>query len=221
MAFVHKILNTVTQSSYILEIDIKKCFDSIDHEFIMENILVNKKILKQCLDCGVMENKEPIYYEEYGVPQGGIISPIICNFALNGFEALMKEKVKLWSKKKNQIFSKDEIKGLGFCRFTDDMVIIANNINLIHSLKFNLIEFLKIRGLKINENKTKITHINDVFKFVGFFYRRFLYKKPRTKTITSYSSSRTYMMQGKILVQTPEKKYKEFLNKIKLNIQQS
>lgn len=144
MAYTHKILNLVTQPEYILEIDIRKCFDTIDHKFIMKNILVNKKILNQWLKCGVMEANETFYYDEYGVPQGGIISPIICNLTLNGFESFIKQTLKEGTTKRGKnIFTKNEITGFGFCRFADDMVIIANNLKVIHFVKVLLEEFLK------------------------------------------------------------------------------
>lgn len=86
-------------SKYTLEVDIRKCFDSIDHQFIIKNIQMNRKILKQWLKNGVMDS-ENFYYDKMGVPQGGIISPIIGNLVLNGFEQLIKNQIKIWVKSK-------------------------------------------------------------------------------------------------------------------------
>lgn len=90
IGYVRPIFRMNEQPDYILEVDIAKCFDNIDHKYIIDSILINKKILKQWLNCGVLDSNQR-YYDERGVPQGGMMSPIICNLVLNGFQKSILE----------------------------------------------------------------------------------------------------------------------------------
>lgn len=71
--------------------DIAKCFDKISHEFLIENTtMIHKMVLVQWLKSGVLEEMNYLYTTE-GTPQGGIISPVLCNIALNGIESEVKQ----------------------------------------------------------------------------------------------------------------------------------
>ena len=214
MAYIRTALVKQDASEYILEVDIKKCFDSIDHKYILENIPVNTKILKQWLICGVMD-ANAYYRDENGVPQGGIISPIICNLVLNGFEelALAKEQINIWYKYKQ--ISEEETSFFIFCRYADDMVLIAKTEHLLHKLNNLLKQFLSIRGLSINENKTKYTYILEGFKF---FFKRFDYQNPKIIKIKKYGKKESrkgfYVKKGNILISPPKESVKKTLEKI-------
>lgn len=199
-------------SEYILEVDIKKCFDTISHQYILENIPVNKKILKQWLKCGVIEPQSS-YTEEEGVPQGGIISPIICNLVLNGFEEHIKKHIKIMAKKYPPLES--PARYFLFCRFADDMVIIARSKHILTICRQQLDIFLSLRGLKINEKKTRITHIEEGFKFVGFFIKRYK-KTPKQVTVGfgKYAKKHEYTNYGPVFSFPP----RESLSKIMKNI---
>lgn len=102
MSYVRNIITKNNQPEYIVELDIRKCFDSISHNYILETVMVNKKILRQWLKAGVMDS-EQFYYHQAGVLQGGIISPIICNLSLNGFQNQIK--LQLQQEVKNPFFT--------------------------------------------------------------------------------------------------------------------
>lgn len=211
--YLQKQLARPGASELILEIDIKKCFDSIDHKYIIETVPVNRKILKQWLNCGVMD-ADSFYYDEKGVPQGGIISPVICNLVLNGFEAHIKEHIQKLFKSKQ--ITLEETRFFLFCRFADDMIIVAKTNRVIEICRSKLEQFLSVRGLNINEKKTKVTHISDGFKFLGFFFKLYLYTKPRKKIIrVGYVKKlKEYSSKGIVLAVPPDESLSSILKNI-------
>lgn len=105
---------------------------------------------------------------DMGTPQGGIMSPTLCNVALNGIEKLVKDlnpKIKGISP------------GVHIIRYADDMVITGKTKEIILRNKKILAEFLAERGLELNEKKTLVTHVKDGFDFLGFNIRRFKYHR--------------------------------------------
>ena len=84
--FIHLSLND--SATWVLEGDIMGCFDNINHQWLIQNIPMDKKILQQWLKAGFMENKR-LFPIEQGTPQGGIISPTLANMALNGLENML------------------------------------------------------------------------------------------------------------------------------------
>jgi len=94
-----------------------------------------------------------------GTPQGGIISPVLCNIALNGLESTVKK-------------SSPAKKGMHLIRYADDMIITGRTEETLQEAKKIVIDFLAIRGLQLNEKKTKLTHINNGFDFLGFNVKR-------------------------------------------------
>jgi len=119
-------------------------------------------VLKQWLKSGVMEQLN--YMDtDAGTPQGGVISPILCNIALNGIE----ERIKKANPPINGIRA-----GVHVVRYADDMIITGRSKEIVQKNKEILSEFLSERGLELNENKTLITHIKAGFDFLGFNIRR-------------------------------------------------
>lgn len=147
-------------ADWILEGDIKGCFDNFDHQWMLDNIPMNKKKLRMWLKAGYME-KGMYYPTPNGTPQGGIISPTLANMALNGLQALLENSFKREHK-------------VHFVRFADDFIITGATKELLEDeIKPLVKEFLKERGLELSESKTKVTHINDGFDFLGFFIKKY------------------------------------------------
>ena len=121
---------------------------------------------------------------ESGTPQGGIISPLLANFVLDGLEdKILKalDSATLSRDKKLTISRRDKTKTTinlkpVICRYADDIVIITRSRNIaLKYIKPTLNEFLKERGLTLSENKTKIfTMKEDDLEFLGY---QFMYKK--------------------------------------------
>lgn len=156
---IRSILDKGYHPRWILDADLSKCFDKINHEFIMNNTpICDKSILSQWLKSGVMEG-ETLTSTTEGTPQGGIISPVLCNVALNGIEAEVKNTVPI---------RKGISPGIHIIRYADDMIVTGKNKEILEKVKETMQSFLKERGLEFNEKKTKIVHIKDGFDFLGF-----------------------------------------------------
>ena len=147
-------------SKWILEGDIKACFDKISHKWMLDNIPMDKAILKQWLEAGYMENNV-FHATTVGSPQGGLASPTIANQVLDGLE----KAVTACSSKGNSI---------QFVRYADDFICTASTKETLEQEVLPvIINFLKERGLELSLEKTKITHIDEGFDFLGFNLRKY------------------------------------------------
>lgn len=176
---IDTVLNRQHSPEWILEGDIKGCFDHISHEWLLSHIPMDKNILQKWLKCGFVFNKE-LFPTEEGTPQGGIISPTLANMTLDGLQPLLAERFKrLWRNSKTFHYK------VNLIRYADDFVITGRSKELLENeVKPLLVEFLKERGLTLSEEKTTITHISDGFNFLGFNVRKFhkrLYTSPSKK----------------------------------------
>src|SRR3990167_1271354 len=155
-----KALSKKTSAEYVLEGDIRACFDSISHQWLMDNIPMDKKILGKWLTAGYME-KGKLYSTELGTPQGGIISPTLLNITLSGLEAAIKAVTKGNEK-------------VNVCIYADDFIITGVSKKVLEKKVKPVVEsFLNERGLFLSEDKTKIIHINDGFDFLGMNIRKY------------------------------------------------
>lgn len=169
-SYVHRCLCKKGSANWILEGDIKGCFDHISHQWIMKNVPMSKKILKQFLKAGFVYRKD-LFPTEKGTPQGGIISPILANLTLNGLAEMLEKKYSSTTsgrvsrhKNKHRIHS---------VVYADDFIITANNEEILHQIKYDIEEFLLVRGLELSESKTLITSIHNGFDFLGWNIRKF------------------------------------------------
>lgn len=156
-------LSRKRSSKYVLEGDIKACFDTISHDWLLENIPMDKTILRKFLKAGFME-KDKIYPTISGISQGGAISPCLTLITLSGLEEKLVSK-------NSSIKKKEKINFIGYA---DDFVVTAENEELLNTKVVPRIEeFLKERGLELSRKKTKVTHIEEGFDFLGFNIRKY------------------------------------------------
>ena len=151
-----------TSAQWVFEADIKSCFDEISHQWILDNIPMNRTILRKWLKAGYMEDKR-LYPTTKGTPQGGIISPTIMNMVLDGLEGELNRKFPRWKGKK-----------VNYIRYADDFVITASSREVIKDEIIPVVkDFLQIRGLMLSEEKSKITHITEGFDFLSQNIRKY------------------------------------------------
>lgn len=169
-----KVLCHKDSAVWILDADIKACFDSISHEWLLNNIPIDKRILSQWLKAGYIE-KQLLLPTTEGTPQGGIISPALANLALDGLEQDLRE---VKGGKSNKIH---------LIRYADDIVVTGASKEVLEvEVKPIIARFLKERGLSLSEEKTSIAHIEHGFDFLGFNLRKYKGKlliKPSKKAI--------------------------------------
>ena len=146
----------------ILETDISKCFDEIDHQVMLKKVVLPSealKGLKYAVKAGV-RGEYPSSIK--GTPQGGVISPLLANIALDGFENLGSNQ---WERCRRD---GKLIRGI---RYADDAVFICKPKANTKKLRQDIDEFLESRGLRINEDKTKTRKAMDGFDFLGWRFR--------------------------------------------------
>ena len=156
---------------WILEGDIKGCFDNISHEWLKENVPMEQSVLSQFLKSGYVFEKN-LYHTDKGTPQGGIISPILSNMTLDGIEGLLNEQY-------------PDMK-VHFIRYADDFLVTAPSKEVAEEIRELIQVFLAERGLELSESKTLITHINDGFDFLGWSFKKYggtLHTKPSRDSI--------------------------------------
>lgn len=191
--------------AWILEGDIKGCFDNINHDWLLNNIPMNKRIMNQFLKSGFIY-KSKLFPTDAGSPQGGSISSLYANMTLDGLEKVIQDKYHRNSKGNIENHYRARTK-VNLVRYADDFIITANSKEIAEDLKVIVSEFLSTRGLELSEEKTTITHIDDGFDFLGWSFRKFkgkLIVKPSKSSIKSIirKCSTIILKEGKACTQT-------------------
>ena len=192
-------LNSQANDRWILDADIKGAFDNISHEYLLNAIgeIPGRELIKQWLKAGYVEAE--IFHEtKSGTPQGGIISPLLANIALNGMENFLSQfkktkEYKYTDSKGRKRTEREQKPRYGFVRYADDFIVTAENREDLEAIKPILETWLNQRGLNYNADKTQITHVNEGFNFLGFNVRHY---------------------KGKCLIKPQKEKVKEFLSGI-------
>ncbi len=176
---------------WVLEGDIKGCFDAISHDWLLAHIPMEKAMLRKGLKAGYME-KHVLHPTEEGTPQGGIISPVLANMTLDGLERLLRE-----------MYPKTTTTGIAakvnLVRYADDFIVTASSKELLEQEIKPFIEtFMQERGLELSQEKTCITHIEDGFDFLG-------------QNVRKYKTGKRY----KLLIKPAQKNVHAHLEKIR------
>lgn len=134
-------------AEYILEGDIKSCFDTIDHDWLLNNIPIKKSILSQFLKSGYFENGR-LFPTDKGAPQGGPLSPILANMVLNGMET---ELERVFHAQKNGRINKIRCSKheVNYVRYADDFLVTADSEDTLLKVKEIISKFLEPRGLSL------------------------------------------------------------------------
>jgi RNA-directed DNA polymerase len=183
-------------AKFVLEGDIKSCFDLISHKWLLKNIPMDKVILQKFLKAQFMEDGK-LYPVTAGIPQGGIISPCLTLITLSGLEILLKSKDERIRKKEK----------INFIAYADDFVITAATEELLNKKVIPIIDkFLAERGLELSKEKTKITHVEKGFDFLGFNIRKYsnekMMIKPSKGNIRNFLSEIRTTIKSNIPLQT-------------------
>ena len=188
-------LSRKDSATWVLEGDIRGCFDNISHEWLLTHVPTDKEVLHRWLKAGFMENRT-LFPTEAGTPQGGIISPTLANLTLDGLEPLLK-----------QHFPRKYANGKTICpkihliRYADDFIITGTTKDVLENEVKPLVEqFLRDRGLQLSPEKTCITHIEQGFDFLGQNLRKF---------------------DGKLIIRPSKKNTHNFLEKVRKLVRQN
>ncbi|MEH2336922.1 group II intron reverse transcriptase/maturase [Nostoc sp.] len=168
----------------VIELDIEKCFDKINHSAIMDELIAPKGLklgIFRCLKAGV--NPE---FPEQGTPQGGVVSPLLANIALNGIESIHRYRDAANACKEPSI------------RYADDMVIILRPEDNAIEILERISEFLRNRGMQVSQKKTKITAATDGFDFLGWHLK--VQKNGKFKSTPSVENFKAFRKKVKRIV---------------------
>ena len=176
---IQQCFNVLTNANtqWILEGDIRSCFDRISHGWLVAHVPMDRVILQKWLKSGYMD-KHVFHETTEGTPQGGIASPALANMALDGLERVLKEKYP--SRPLKSLGNKNP--SVNFIRYADDFIATGRSKDLLEREIKPLIEqFLRERGLELSPTKTVITHVETGFDFLGQNVRRYPDGKRRIK----------------------------------------
>jgi RNA-directed DNA polymerase len=177
-----KVLSRQHSAPWILEGDIRACFDGISHEWLLAHIPMDRVMLRKWLKAGFID-KQVLYPTEAGVPQGGIASPVIANLVLDRLERLLRGQYPSHTRRGQQA-------KVHLARYADDFIITGSSFELLEQEVKPLVEqFLCQRGLELSPEKTRITHIENGFDFLGQQVRKYAGKlliKPARKNVKSF-----------------------------------
>ena len=183
-------LNKGKSPEWILEGDIKGCFDHISHQWLLENIPMDTRILEKWLKCGYVETQK-LFPTDEGTPQGGTISPTLMNMTLDGLERLLHDRLPT----RKKVNGKTHCNKMNFVRYADDFIITGESPDFLREQVVPMVsELLTERGLQLSEEKTVITHIGEGFDFLG-------------KNIRKYN--------GKLLIKPCKSAVRSFLGKVR------
>lgn len=184
---IERCFSSVSRSSpaWVLEGDIKGCFDNIDHDWLLDHVPMDRPMLRKWLKAGYLE-KQVFYDTIAGTPQGGIISPVLANLALDGLERRLRERFPA----RGRGSERGRAAQVHLIRYADDFIVTGRSREILEADVKPLVEaFLKERGLELSAEKTRITHLTEGFDFLGQNVRRYangkLLIKPSGKSVRS------------------------------------
>lgn len=169
---IHSMSKGNSTKSWVVDADIEGCFDNIAHEPLLKAIgnFPARKLIQQWLKAGYVD-KGVFHATESGVPQGGIISPLLANIALHGMESALDIR---YDKNGHTIGCR------GIVRYADDLVVFCKSREDANRAVDELSCWMKTKGLALSESKTKIVHLTVGFNFLGFNIRWYRDKNTRT-----------------------------------------
>ena len=195
---VRNVLSRDVSPKWVLEGDIKGCFDNISHDWLAANVCMDKSILRKWLKAGFIDTGR-LFPTQAGTPQGGIISPVLANLALDGLQAELNT---LFRTVRDARAAK-----VNLVRYADDFIITGSSPELLETKVRPLVEkFLACRGLALSATKTKITHVTEGFDFLGWnvrYLRNTLLVRPSKKNKKAFLEKiRVLLRERKAVAQT-------------------
>ena len=181
VARIYLVINK--KPNYVLDADISKCFDKINHTYLLKKLQCPSKVrhqVKTWLKAGIMDGgafEKP----EAGTPQGGVISPLLANIALDGMIRDVESQFPMYYYSKKGLYTPP----VRIIRYADDFVVLHPELEVIHKAKTAIEAWLKPVGLELKPEKTRICHtlnqlvtgseltVTPGFDFLGFNIRQY------------------------------------------------
>jgi RNA-directed DNA polymerase len=154
---------------WALDADLAQAFDQLAHDHILAMLgtFPAQGMVREWLKAGVVEQGR-LHRTEDGVPQGGVVSPLLLNVALHGMESAAGARYAT-GKHAGVIKSGCPVT----IRYADDFVVLCHTRQEALEVKARLARWLAARGLAFNEDKTRVVSLGEGFDFLGFNVRRY------------------------------------------------
>ena len=184
---------------WVLDADIEACFDAIDHTALRDRVrrrIGDRRVLalvKAFLKAGILTELGRHEDTLTGTPQGGILSPVLANIALS---VLDDHFVDAWQTTMDTSTKRTRRKLNGqanwrLVRYSDDFVaLVAGTREHVEALRSEIAAVLAPMGLRLSENKTTITHLDEGFDFLGFRIQRRRKRGTNQRRVYTYPSKR-------------------------------
>ena len=209
-------INRRNKYYWIIEGDIKAAFDSIHHQILLKILaqrIVDQRFLKLIelfLKAGIMEGRL-FKLTEIGTPQGGICSPILANIYLHQLDLYWWNKYGNLHRKEKERRRNKHMGNCALLRYADDWLLLTNGgkaeaIKLRDEFRTFLWSQLK---LELSPEKTRITHVNQGFDFLGFHVQRYVYANDRPKMLVKPASKNIKKFKLKIKEATRRKRFQD------------
>ncbi|MDJ0602006.1 MAG: group II intron reverse transcriptase/maturase [Crocosphaera sp.] len=181
---IYTAINQNIGGKYVLDADISKCFDKINHDYLLSKVdcpTPMKHQIKRWLKCGVIDNS--VFEEtDSGTPQGGVISPLLANIALHGMITYIENRFPRNKRREDSSLNRDYKPKI--IRYADDFVVLHEDYEVILQCKSLISQWLEQVGLELKPEKTSIRHtlrsveidgktIEPGFDFLGFNIRSY------------------------------------------------
>ena len=177
---------------WILEGDIRACFDGISHKWLLAHIPLDKAMLHKWLKAGFVD-KHRLYPTEAGGPQGGICSPVIANLTLDRLERLLRAHYPPHTQRAQRA-------KVNLVRYCDDFIITGSSPAVLEQEVKPLVEhFLYERGLELSQAKPHITHLENGCDFLGQHVRQYAGKlliKPAPKNVHTFLGNLRHIVKA-------------------------
>ena len=201
---IHSALRRKGSSQWILDADISKCFDRIDHNALLKKLPVFTRTIRRWLKAGIVTFGK-WQANETGAPQGGPLSPLLMNIVLDGMERLFGCE----NSRGNRVCASAKTgldKGITLVRYADDFVIIAPTKERLESYVLPKMQsFLQECGLELSQKKTRIVHLSERFDFLGFTFVRQggrVLTKPSKKAVKAHLEAIKEYLRSHLAVPT-------------------
>ena len=192
------ILATRFSAQWVLEADIRSCFDEISHDWLVANIPTDKATMSMWLKAGYLHHNV-LHPTTAGTPQGGIVSPTLMNMTLDGLEDCLRSKYRRGPHNPSKV---------NIVRYADDFIVTGATREVLAEEVVPMVkQFLAERGLSLSPEKTRITHIGDGFDFLGMNVRKYggkLLIKPASASVQRFLRKLREVIKGSAMMRQDE-----------------
>lgn len=191
--FVCKIFSGTDAPEWLVKADVRKCYESIDHDWIKAHIPLASHVLNEFLETGYFLSNKYVESDQ-GIGIGSRLSPFLANMALDGLQDYIYDRLFPGRGDKNIDWNNGNM-----IRFADDIIVSARDYNTAVEIRMHIMDFLSERGLMLSDEKTKILHVSQSFDYLKRHYEKngtYLVASPSEVAVTQFKNKITHMLDG-------------------------